>query len=127
MLKMELDSRRPKSEVKLKTKAEADEVCTYWKDVAWPTSIGRPPAKMPMHGYETGSYVDSIHVEQLRNALGRYLSGFQVITRHDNAVFLEYGTDIDHPNTHSSWGRFTPTPEFAPAMRTALHFRGTAP
>lgn len=138
MLKMELDSRRPNSEVTLQTKKEAEAVAAWWRDVEWPNSVGVPPAKMPDHGYETGSYRESIHVEQLRDARGRFTGGrrglsgrrmpaFQVITRHPNAIFIEYGTGIDHPNTHSSWGRFTPTPEFAPAFKTAMHFRGTAP
>jgi hypothetical protein len=138
MLKMELDSRRPKSEVALQTKKEAELVAAYWRDVAWPTSIGTPPAKMPNHGYETGSYRESIHVEQLRDAKGRFTGGrrgvsgrrlpaFQVITRHPNANFIEFGTGVDKPGSRSPWGPRTPTPEFAPAAKTAHFFKGTAP
>lgn len=123
MLKMELDSRRPNSEVKLRTKEEAEKVAVYWRDVAWPTSIGTPPAKMPAHGYETGSYKESIHVEQLRSGLGRFLAGFQVITRHPNANFIEFGTGVDKPGSRSPWGPNTETPEFAPAVRTEFYFR----
>lgn len=124
-LKMETESRRPRSEVKLKTKAEAEKVATYWRDVAWPLSTGNHGPGV--HPYDTGEYRESIGVEQGRDVLGRFLAEFIVITRHKDATFIEFGTGVDKPGSRSPWGPNTPTPEFAPAARTAHFFKGTAP
>lgn len=121
-LKMELDSRRPGSEVKLKTKEEAEKVAVYWRDIAWPASAAK--GQWPGHPYETYDYRESIKVEQNRNRLsGRFLAGFTVITRAFNANFIEFGTGPDKPGSHSPWGPDTPTPEFGPAGMTEHFFR----
>lgn len=112
-------------EVKIKTKAYAEEVAAYWRDVAWPTAVGSKTGAG--HPYETGRYRDSIKVEQNRTSLGRFAAGFTVITRDPNAGFIEYGTGRDKPGSRSPWGPFTETPEYAPAARTAHHFHGTSP
>lgn len=119
-LKIEQDSRKPGSEVKRATKREAEEVAAWWRDV-------EAPSPGPAHPYSTGDYRESIHVEQNRDVRGRFLAGFTVITRHPNAGFIEFGTGPDKPGSRSPWGPNTPTPEFAPAGKTAHHFRGTAP
>lgn len=124
---------RAERSIKWRTKAFAEEVAAYWRDVAWPEAIGVPPAKIgPGHPYQTGRYRDSIKVVQDRvpggrREGGRYLSAWKVVATSFDANFIEYGTGPDKPGSKSPWGPYTPTPEFAPAARTAHHFRGTAP
>lgn len=112
-------------EVRIKTKAFAMEVAAYWRDVAWPTAVGAKTGAG--HPYETGRYRDSIKVVQNRGARGRFAAGFTVISRDPNAGFIEFGTGYDKPGSRSPWGPLTPTPEYAPAGRTAHHFGGMAP
>jgi hypothetical protein len=114
------------NEVPLRTKAFAKEVAAYWRDVAWPTSTGNHGPGI--HPYETGGYRESIDVRRNRNVVtGRYIAGWIVESKHPDANFLEFGTGPDKPGSRSPFGPNTPTPEFAPAARTAHHFRGTAP
>jgi hypothetical protein len=109
-----------------RTRKFADEVAAYWKNVAWPTAIGTPPAVSgPGHFYETGTYRDSIHVERKRKRFG--MPHYAVVSNDPNANFIEFGTGPDKPGSRSPWGPYTPTPEFAPAGKTAFHFGGTAP
>lgn len=124
-LKMIAEAKRPRNEIQMKTKATTENVATYWRDVAWPASALR--GRWPDHPYETGGYRESIAVEQDRDAGGRFLSAFKVISRHPDANFIEFGTGDDKPGSRSPWGPFTPTPAFHPAGSTALFFRGTAP
>lgn len=111
--------------IQIRTRAFAEEVKTYWKDVAWPTAIGTPPAQHPGHFYETGRYAQSIRIERRRKRFG--LPRYAVISNDPNANFIEFGTGPDKPGSRSPWGPDTPTPEFAPAAKTAFHFQGTAP
>jgi hypothetical protein len=109
-----------------KPRALAIEVQQYWKMHEAPAPWNYRPesitgTKVPP-GYATGDYANSIHVRQQRGPKGRFISSFEVYTYHPNAHYLEYGTDIDNPDSQSPWGRYTPTPEFAPAARTAHHF-----
>jgi len=116
-------------EVAIRTKAVAQEVQAYWKDIAWPTT-GAPGQSVlgPGHPYETGEYRDSIEIARNRSAeTGRFVAGWKVFSNHWVANFVEFGTAIDKPGSRSPWGPNTPTPEYAPASRTAHHFRGTAP
>jgi hypothetical protein len=113
--------------VKIRTKKFAEEVRDYWANVAWPESGFDTPSRTgPGHPYETGGYKNSINVRQGRSRLGRFLATFEVYSDHPNANFIEYGTDPD-TRTGSPWGMDTPTPEYAPAGKTAHHFKGTAP
>jgi hypothetical protein len=116
---------RAEKSVKWRTKAFAEEVAQYWKHVAWPESAAK--GQWANHPYETGEYVNSIHVRQSRSRLGRFLAGFEVIADSPNANFIEFGTGVDKPGSRSPWGPDTPTPEFGPAAITAHHYRGTAP
>lgn len=113
-----------KAEISLGTKKVALEVKTYWQTRAWPES-GEAGNWGGLHPYDTGSYVDSIEIRQNRNRRGRFVAGWTVFTDHPHAVFLEDGTGVDKPGSRSPWGPNTPTPEFAPAARTAFHFGGT--
>jgi hypothetical protein len=121
---------RAERSVKWRTKAFAEEVAAYWRDVAWPESA--VAGQWPDHPYDTGNYRDSIKVRQQRAPKGakggiggRFLSAFEVYSDSDNANFIEYGTGPDKPGSRSPWGPWTPTPEFAPAARTAHHYGGT--
>lgn len=110
-------------EVKIKTKAFAEEVRDWWANV-------EAPKPGPDHPYSQGGptgYGESIKVRQNRDQSGRYAAGFDVYSNHPNANFIEEGTGPDKPGSKSPWGPFTPTPAFHPAAKTAIHFRGTAP
>jgi hypothetical protein len=114
---------RAERSVKWRTKAFAEEVAAYWRDVAWPESA--VAGQWPDHPYDTGEYQNSIKVRQNRSERGRFMAGFTVYSDSPNANFIEYGTGPDKPGSRSPWGPHTPTPEFAPAGRTAHHFGGT--
>lgn len=116
---------RGDKEVHTRTKMFAKQVAAHWANVAWPASVGNYGPGV--HPYETGSYRDSIKVRQSRDVRGRFVSGFEAYSDHPNANFIEFGTGPDKPGSKSPYGPNTPTPEFAPAARTAIHFRGTAP
>lgn len=115
------------------TKRQAEQVADYWKNVAWPMSTGSVYSP-PNHPWSQGGpdgYAESIEVRQGRRRggrfAGRFLSHYEVRTDHPNANFIEFGTARDKPGSRSPWGPNTPTPEYAPAAKTAHHFRGTAP
>lgn len=78
------------------------------------------------HPYETGDYVAHIHTKmKLRARLfpkhyrDQPLKAGEVYNDSRIAHFVEYGTLPDKPGSKSPWGPDTPTPEFAPARRTA--------
>lgn len=116
--------------LQIRTKRFAEEVQAYWKDVAWPESAEE---HVPHgHPYETGSYRESIKIERKRKRFG--LPRYAVQSQHPNANFIEFGTGVDKPGGHATWigldgerhwGPNTPTPQYAPAGRTAHHFGGT--
>lgn len=78
------------------------------------------------HPYETGSYVSHIKEEKLsltqklfiKRSVKQGLVG-RVYNDSPIAHLIEYGTGPDRPGSHSPWGPDTPTPEFAPARKTA--------
>ena len=116
--------------VQIRTKAFALEVAAYWKSI-------HPPLD------ESGEYRDSIHVERRPEMAFKKLPQFQVVTRIWYAHFIEFGTGDDkrgkeprtvhrmgnygfgHPDGWTQVDKKTPTPEYAPAGKTAHHFRGT--
>lgn len=119
------------NEVEDRTKMFALQVAAYWANVAWPFSPGTADKPnrhgMGRHPYETGDYRDSIHIRQNRAPkTGRFVAGWTAYSDSPIANFIEFGTDVDK-RMGSPWGPNTPTPEFAPAARTAHHFGGTAP
>lgn len=113
------------NDVLIRTKKFAEEVRDYWRDVAWPTSVGNHGPGV--HPYDTGAYAASIQVARNRGGLGRFIAGFKVFSDSPHANFIEFGTGPDKPGSRSPWGPFTPTPAFAPAGKTALFFDGTSP
>jgi hypothetical protein len=137
-LRLELEEDARHGQIKRESREFADEVRDTWVRV-W--------TMMGPHPYETGDYADSIKVHgvgrptgQTRapkgavNAAGKKIGGrftgniyahYRVSTDNKHAGFIEYGTGWDAPDTHSPWGRFTPTPEFAPAAVTASLYGGT--
>lgn len=89
---------------------------------------------MGPHPYETGDYATSIEVrrgiaQRVQGARGSFtgevIYRYWVGTDNEHAGFIEYGTGWDAPGTHSPWGPFTDTPEFAPAAETAAYYHGT--
>ncbi len=78
------------------------------------------------HPYETGDYVASIKKRKLpmrsriwmKRALARGALVGAVYSDSPVAHFIEYGTDVDYPESKSPWGPNTPTPEFSPMRRT---------
>jgi hypothetical protein len=111
--------------VRIKTRAFAEEVRDHWKYKEAPAPWNILPTKTGP--YATGDYANSIKIRQGRSRLGRFLASFEVYSDHPNANFIEYGTGPDKPGSRSPWGPDTPTPEHAPAAKTAHHFKGTAP
>ena len=110
-------------EARLKLKRFAEKVKEKWIEES-----PRPGHRHPLTKtgpYATGAYVASLHIRQSRSRLGRFLPNYEVYTNSPIAHFLEYGTKIDAPGTHSPWGRFTPTAVYAPAAKAAFHFGGT--
>lgn len=99
---------RADAELKVKSKDLADEVRDHWRSVS------------PV---DSGEYAASVHVEKRKDRNG--LPHWWVGTRDWKAHFIEYGTGSDPDGTNSKFGRDTPTPEFAPAAKTAHHFGGT--
>ena len=98
------------------TRSFAEKVKEHWK-LEW---IEAGP-----HPYETLEYLESIHVERSRAQKG--ISSYSVVSDSPNANLIEYGTGPDKPGSKSPYGPNTPTPEFAPAAKTAHHFGGTQP
>ena len=90
---------RADAEVRRQARDFADDVKDYWRDIS------------PV---DTGAYAASVHTERRPDVRG--LPQFWVGTRIWYAHFVEFGT-----------GEPGPTTEFAPAAKTAHHFRGTAP
>ena len=87
-----------------------------------------PPGDWPQTP-TTGAYRAAWHKER---AVGRKLTGgrwlpqYTVVNDDPKAVFIEYGTGPDKPDSKSTWGPNTPTPEFAIARRTAAIWGGHA-
>lgn len=85
------------------------------------------------HPYETGDYKSHIKTRKIPSrtraasiwAMARkgVLIG-QVYNDDEKAHWIEYGTDYDRPGTHSPYGRYTETPEFAPMRRTLARYLG---
>lgn len=122
-LRLEIQSKIIKDiEIHRKGKAFAEDVADYAQ---------RRALRDMDRGYATGEFVASIKVERNRSRLGRFvgksrgLPAWRVVTHDPKAHMLEYGTDIDNPDSRSPWGRFTPTPEYATFAKTAFHFGGT--
>lgn len=122
-------------EVRRDAEAFAHQVANRWVKI-WQA--------MGPHPYETYRYEDSIEVIRTgvsnrerhpRGApggvggrfTGKVLYHYMVGTEDENALRIEFGTGWDAPGTNSTWGRFTATPEFAPAAHTAASFGGTGP
>ncbi|GJJ22283.1 HK97 gp10 family phage protein [Mycolicibacterium mageritense] len=99
---------RADAEVKVKTEKHAEDVRDYWRGIA------------PV---DSGEYAASVHVEKRKDRDG--LPHYWVGTRDWKAHFIEYGTGDDPDDSKSPFGPDTPTPEFAPAAKTAHHFGGT--
>jgi hypothetical protein len=116
-------------EFKFKFKREAERVHDHWVTKEAPSPQNTRPETVVGHGegwpYATGAYAASIKMRQMRGRLGRFMAGWEVYTDSPIAHFLEYGTKMDAPDTHSPWGRNTPTAVYAPAARTAFYFGGT--
>lgn len=103
-------------EVKLRCKKFAIEVRDHWRNIEAPIL--------------TGEYAGSVHTEKRldRNKLPHWWVGTRIWYAH----FIEYGTGPDSKGGFRyiarlgrSVGENTPTPEFAPAARTAHYFGGT--
>jgi len=104
-------------QISIETKAFAIVVRDYWRSIS------------PIM---TGRYAESVHIERRPERAFKRLPQYWVGTRYWKAHFIEYGTGND---THGGWrfirrlgrmvGELTPTPEFAPAAKTAHHFGGT--
>lgn len=101
----------------IKVKAFALEVRDYWRSIS------------PIM---TGEYAASVEVRRRPERAFKKLPQYWVGTRLWYAHFIEYGTGNDSkggwrfiPRLGRMVGELTPTPEFAPAARTAHHFSGT--
>lgn len=119
-------------EVKLQTLKFAEEVKEYWKRIA-------PDSGSAGHPWSTGEYKDSIEriATRGKGKGGRFIWHHWVGTFDPIANLLEYGTgpdDVEAGKTGGNWigldglhyyGSNTPTPAFAFAARTAIHFGGT--
>lgn len=118
-------------EVRLQTRAFAEEVKEYWKRIA-------PSPGDAGHPWSTGEYRASIEriATRGKGKGGRFIWHHWVGTFDPIAHFLEYGTDPDRDPATSrgnwidldgvhQWGWNTPTPAFAFAARVAAHFGGT--
>lgn len=131
MLKIQNDE-----EVRRDVKDFAEKVKDHWQRIS-------PAHATAAHPWATGAYRRSItrQSEMFRNARGHFQYRHWVGTYSPIAEYLEYGTGVDVNGT-GSWidmdelgrgtgkrrkSKNTPTPEFAYAARTALHFHGTAP
>lgn len=99
---------RKDAEVRLKSKKAAEEIRDEVR------------AEAPVR---TGKFVASIHVEKHKDRGG--MPAFTVISRSPLAHLIEYGTGPDPADTHSRFGRDTPTPEFAPFAKVAHRHGGT--
>lgn len=100
---------RGQAELVTETRELAEKVREHWRTLA------------PV---DTGAYAASIQIEPRSSVDG--LPRFAVITRYWTAHFIEFGTGPDAPGSESRFGPDTPTPEFAPAAKTAAYFGGTA-
>jgi hypothetical protein len=79
---------------------------------------------------DTAEYAASIKLKKMPPHNG--LPHYRVSTKHWRAHFIEYGTGPDShggvrfiPRLGRTVGENTPTPEYAPAAKTAHHFGGT--
>lgn len=109
-LQREIESKiKRDAEVRRKSKEQAEDVRDWWKFKEAPV--------------DTGEYAASVELE--KRPPHRGLPHWWVGTRYWKAHFIEFGTGPD-TKTGSPFGMDTPTPEFAPAAKTAHHFGGTA-
>ena len=125
-IQLEIDAKIAKErELQRKLKEHAEDARDYAR---------RQAAEDMTHGYATGEFVESIHIEQQRDPKGRFKKGWKVVSRDDKANLLEYGTKRDAPGGHATWidldgerhfGPNTPTEKFETFAKTAFHFRGT--
>lgn len=99
---------RDQAELISDTKDQAEKVRDHWRNIA------------PV---DSGAYAASIHIEQRPPIEG--LPRFAVVAGDWKAHFIEFGTGPD-TKEGSPFGQDTPTPEFAPAAKTAAYFGGTA-
>lgn len=105
-----------------------DDVQELWK-ITWETDMQGKLAEEvgAPHPYQTGEYVKSINKRKLargdranlRKLLKQGIFIGMVYSDSQVAHFIEYGTDVDNPDSRSPWGPDTPTPEFAPMRKTA--------
>lgn len=92
-------------------------------EIVWEAS--GPMTKEGHHAYETGDYVAHIKKQMPRRyqRIKKFLAeGIPIGAVYNDsrvAEFVEEGTGYDRPGTHSPWGRYTPTPRFQIAERTA--------
>lgn len=93
---------RESVEVDASLRQECQKVAEYWKSVS------------PV---DDGDYAASVKVLEVRGGKGK------VGTKHWKAHMIEHGTGPD-TKEGSPFGKNTPTPEFAPAAKTAAHFGG---
>ncbi len=129
--------------VQIRTKAFALEVAEYWKSIHPPLDEHGDFGSQS-HTHSGGAYRDSIHVERRPEMAFKKLPQYQVVTRIWYAHFIEFGTGPDKdgesprtvkrgpgnygfgaPNGFATVTRNTTTKEYAPAGKTAHHFKGT--
>lgn len=103
-----------------------DDVEETWK-LIWDTDT--QGASGALHPYQTGDY--RAHIKKVTPRWYQRIKKFlrdgipigSVYNDSDVAHFVEYGTDIDNPDSRSPWGPNTPTPEFAPMRKTAARYQ----
>ncbi len=104
-----LQAARGLDEIRTYTEAEAKKVEATWKRIA---------------PKDSGAYAASINTRRLKKDRDG-MPAYRVEADDYKAHWIEYGTGADPEDSDSRFGRDTPTPEFAPARRTAAMFGGT--
>lgn len=108
-----------------------DDVHDEWHDTWDRDDQGKLAQELGVnHPYQKGDY--KAHIKKKRVVLAtrlgfnrRFFNGIpigQVYNDSDVAHFVEYGTDVDNPDSRSPWGPDTPTPEFATMRKTWAKF-----